>query len=437
MRETGSNWQTPDLSDYRDHLLTNSGLAPASVAAHLSTVRGRYKLLLGSNSMRQYLYSLAPDDASAADRKAFVDETLAQLENAIKANAAPLTVIKHQDALDATHLRLSIEQALELLDSPARDARNTRREALRDAALLAVMLCTGLREMEVCALNVDDLRQKVDRQLGISVREGKGSKARFVPYGGLIWCLEYVDAWLASAGITSGAVFRGLRKAKDGQEKPVRSARLSVRAVQDILKRYPVYEDGKALHAAPHDLRRSYARLLHDAGVPPVAIQQNLGHANLETTLRYVGDLKIDQRKPPTILRPNMKWLEVSHPAHSNPVVAEPKKKQTPQRQANPSSVSALAVADLPTHGKPLTKAACAVLFAFCEAEYQRRHGREWRFKGGEIIRRADGAFRLYYVSSNDLSIDNFVEMKSRGWFEVMLLSILNKAEDQHMKLGH
>ena len=268
MRETGGNWQTPDLSDYRDHLLTVSGLAPASVAAHLSTVRGRYKRLLESNSMRQYLYSLAPDDASAADRKAFVDETLAQLENAVKANAAPLTVVKHQDDLDAGHLRLTIEQALDLLDSPARDARNTRREALRDAALLALMLCTGLREMEVCALNVDDLRQKVDRQLGVSVRQGKGAKARFVPYGGLIWCLEYVDAWLASAGISSGAVFRGLRKAKDGQEKPVRPARLSVRAVQDILKRYPVYEDGKALHAAPHDLRRTYARLLHDAGVP-------------------------------------------------------------------------------------------------------------------------------------------------------------------------
>ena len=58
-------------------------------------------------------------------------------------------------------------------------------------------------------------------------------------------------------------------------------------------------------------MRRTYARLLHDAGVLPVAIQQNLGHANLETTLRYAGDLKIDQRKPPTILRPNMRWLKL------------------------------------------------------------------------------------------------------------------------------
>ncbi|MEO8396783.1 MAG: hypothetical protein ABI700_27565, partial [Chloroflexota bacterium] len=148
MHATDGNWQTPDLVAYRDHLLTVTGLAPVSVAAHLSTVRGRYQRLLDSNALRAYLYSLTPDEASAADRKAFVDETLAQLANAVRASAAPVTVIQQQDDLDANHVRLSIAQALELLDAPATDARNTRREALRDAALIALMLCTGLREME-------------------------------------------------------------------------------------------------------------------------------------------------------------------------------------------------------------------------------------------------------------------------------------------------
>ncbi|MEO8394154.1 MAG: tyrosine-type recombinase/integrase, partial [Chloroflexota bacterium] len=258
MHVTDGNWQTPDLAAYRDHLLIVTGLAPASVAAHLSTVRGRYQRLLDSNALRAYLYSLTPDEASAADRKAFVDETLAQLANAVRASAAPVTVIQQQDDLDAQHVRLSIEQALELLDAPATDARNTRREALRDAALIALMLCTGLREMEVCALDVDDLRQKVNQQLGVAVRSGKGAKARFVPYGGLAWCLEYADTWLTSAGISSDAVFRGFRKAKPGSEKPVRPARLGVRAVQEILKRYPVYGDHEAIHVAPHDLRRTY-----------------------------------------------------------------------------------------------------------------------------------------------------------------------------------
>jgi site-specific recombinase XerD len=101
-----------------------------------------------------------------------------------------------------------------------------------------------------------------------------------------------------------------LRKAKPDAEKPVRPTRLSVRAMQEILKRYPLYADGGMITVAPHDLRRTYARLLHDAGVKLVAIQQNLGHATLETTLRYVGSLDIAQRQPPSILRPDMRWLK-------------------------------------------------------------------------------------------------------------------------------
>lgn len=309
MYERRGVWLRPDLTAYRDFLLHERSLSAASTAAHLSTVRGRYQALLGDNALREWLYASTPDDASAGDRKAFVDETLIRLENAIRASSAPVTVIRHQDDLDAGQVRLTVEQALALLDAPVLDGRNTHREALRDAALIAMLLCTGLREMEVCALQVGDLRQQVSRQLGVAVRSGKGAKARFVPYGGLAWCLEYAEAWLRNAGISHGPVFRGLRKAKPGDEKPVRPTRLSVRAVQDILKRYPVYADDGEIWMAPHDLRRTYARLLHDAGVPIVAIQQNLGHATLETTLRYVGNLKIEQRKPPTILRPDMRWL--------------------------------------------------------------------------------------------------------------------------------
>jgi hypothetical protein len=35
--------------------------------------------------------------------------------------------------------------------------------------------------------------------------------------------------------------------------------------------------------------------------VLPVVIQQNLGHSNLQTTLGYIGDLSIEQRKPPSV----------------------------------------------------------------------------------------------------------------------------------------
>jgi hypothetical protein len=38
--------------------------------------------------------------------------------------------------------------------------------------------------------------------------------------------------------------------------------------------------------------------------------QRNLGHATLDTTLQYVSNLDIAQRQPPSILRPDIRWLK-------------------------------------------------------------------------------------------------------------------------------
>ena len=61
-----------------------------------------------------------------------------------------------------------------------------------------------------------------------------------------------------------------------------------VHTVQRVLACYPVTINGKAEAVTPHDLRRTYARRLYDDGVPLVAIQQNLGHADVKTTLGYL-----------------------------------------------------------------------------------------------------------------------------------------------------
>jgi len=74
-----------------------------------------------------------------------------------------------------------------------------------------------------------------------------------------------------------------------------------VRAIQYILGGYPVMVNGEMVTARPHALRRTYARLLYEAGVELVAIQQNLGHAEVRTTLGYIGTLDAGRRKAPAI----------------------------------------------------------------------------------------------------------------------------------------
>jgi integrase/recombinase XerD len=319
---TGGNWQAPDLAAYRDWLLSSdrvardrhtrelqpaAPLSPASTAAHLSTIRGRYQALLDDNATRADLYRLTPADASAADRKAFVDETLKRLQNAINVRHSSVKLIQHQDTADGHDLRLTIEQANALLAAPLDDRANTPLQAIRDTAMIALMLCTGIREMELCALDIADLRQQFGGALALHVRDGKGGKARLIPYGALDWCLVYVEKWLTMAGIAERTVFRGFYKGG----KRVRTSRLTVRAVQDILNRYPVSIDGAPTTCNPHDLRRTYARRLYEAGVHLLAIQQNLGHADSKTTEGYIGTLDANTRRPPALFRPpHLKQLD-------------------------------------------------------------------------------------------------------------------------------
>ena len=46
---------------------------------------------------------------------------------------------------------------------------------------------------------------------------------------------------------------------------------------------------------APHDLRRTYAQIAYEAGVPITQISRLLGHESIETTQRYLNlDLDLE-----------------------------------------------------------------------------------------------------------------------------------------------
>ena len=290
MKEQGLALHSPDMAAYRDYLLES--YAPSSVQAHLSTVRNQYKRLAKDNATREGLYQVAPGE-TAADRKAFVDEVLIRMMNAANADSARVKVVKHQDVADSAHIRLTREQAEALLRAPGVDTL----AGLRDTAIIALLLCTGIREAELRALDVDDLRQELGGELALHVRKGKGAKARLIPYGELNWCLVIVDRWLGAAGIDAGPVFRGFYKGG----KRLRPGRMTTRSVRRIIPSYPVAINGEMVQVKPHDLRRTYARRLYEAGTDTLAIQQNLGHAISRTTEGYIGTLDADSRRAPGV----------------------------------------------------------------------------------------------------------------------------------------
>lgn len=298
LNDNGFSWYSPDLRSYRDYL--QGTLSPSSCNAHLSTIRSQYKTILADNETRDTLYNLASQFSNdALEKKAFVEEVLTRLANDVNPIHSSVKIEKKQDVVDSENIRLDVAQCETLMQWPDYQLLS----GLRDRAIIAFAIATGLRESELCNLQVEDLRQTVNGVLGVYVREGKGCKSRFVPYGNFEQVLAVVDKWLHAAGIKSGKVFRGFRhhsqSVTDG---------LTGRAVQDILKKYPVYINGELRIIKPHDLRRTYARLLYDGGMDIVSIQQNLGHSNLQTTLNYIGNTDIEKRKPKVTLHFRLEW---------------------------------------------------------------------------------------------------------------------------------
>ncbi len=298
LRDEGTDLLRVDLREYLQHLQQPPrSLSPSSINAHLNSIRGRYRRMMRSDEYRAALADVITAAAergevavhSVSDQLMLMNELERRIEYRIFGDDIRARQITTQDISDEERgIRLSESQVRMLLQMP--DVRTLH--GLRDAAIIAMMLCTGVREHELVALQVDDLRQHYEGYLALRVREGKGAKQRLVVYGNLSWCLDYTERWLERAGIEEGPVFRGFWGASD----KIRPNGMNVRQVNRILAQYPVYINGETMVVRPHDLRRTYARLQFDSGMSPEALQQNMGHASYNTTLGYIGNLDAEKR---------------------------------------------------------------------------------------------------------------------------------------------
>jgi integrase len=171
---------------------------------------------------------------------------------------------------------LTREQARELLELPDRETLKGK----RDYALLAVLLGCALRRTElVSEVRIETLEQRENRWVLIDI-VGKGSRVRTVAVPR--WVKAALDAWIASAGIREGAVFRAVRK--NGK---VWGGGLTAGAALQVVRSYA--ERLGVPRLAPHDLRRTCAKLCRRSGGDLEQIKFLLGHESIQTTERYLG----------------------------------------------------------------------------------------------------------------------------------------------------
>jgi len=148
---------------------------------------------------------------------------------------------------------------------------------IRDAALLATAYVAGLRRAELTGLALEDLELA---ELRLRVL-GKGQKEREIFLAP--WAAEEIRAWLAERGAESGALFATRRSIR---RRGRRWRRLSPTTVVKICRRRGEAA-GLAKPFTPHDLRRSCATHLLDAGVDLATVRVHLGHELVQTTTRY------------------------------------------------------------------------------------------------------------------------------------------------------
>jgi integrase/recombinase XerC len=174
-----------------------------------------------------------------------------------------------------------------LCEAPAAASKGTALERALAAALIEVGYGSGLRVSELCGLDVEDLDL---RQRMVHVRNGKGRRERFVPLtrksvaAVRTWLLLRADLLAASPLVSPVDVERAMDAAR-ALFLSNRRRRLSVRAAQDLVKRWGKRALGRDL--SPHSLRHSCATSMMKGGADLRVIQTMLGHSNIRSTTQY------------------------------------------------------------------------------------------------------------------------------------------------------
>ena len=96
------------------------------------------------------------------------------------------------------------------------------------------------------------------------------------------WVKSAIDEWASAAGLDDGKVFRAINKKGE-----VWGQGITAKVIWWVVLRYAKQVNIPKL--APHDLRRTCAKLCRAAGGDLEQIQLLLGHASIQTTEQYLG----------------------------------------------------------------------------------------------------------------------------------------------------
>jgi integrase len=210
-------------------------------------------------------------------------ETIAQVQTVVyrlEAMRSAINVKKHKGS--KAHNWLSQAQVKEITSLCGNDLIGRR-----DWIILALLLGAGLRRDELAQLTFDAI--KTQPMKGGKIRTvlevtGKGNKTRVIPISKAI--AARLLSWRDEVMI-GGMIARSISK---GSKNKI-GASLSSIGIYKLVANYGAMIGKPEL--APHDMRRTFAQLGYEAGIPLTQLQTLLGHESIATTQKYL-DLNLD-----------------------------------------------------------------------------------------------------------------------------------------------
>lgn len=151
---------------------------------------------------------------------------------------------------------------------------------IRDTAILTALFETGIRCLELCCIQKDDIHED------FIIINGKNHKQRVVPITPVLnkALIKYERAV---------ADYFTLKSVEDYFFLSNHGRQLTVSAVEHILKRYG--EGIQGVRVSPHTCRHFYAQQQVKMGTDLYTISRLLGHENIQITQTYLNGLRDDE----------------------------------------------------------------------------------------------------------------------------------------------
>jgi site-specific recombinase XerD len=277
------------IEDFREFMIHEAGYTKSTRHAYLSYIRNWARWLNESGfgdpqvtditeaMIRRYSYGKGKQGCRPRTIRSALQGVRALLtwlheQEAIPTNPADRIRAPKNDAA----IRRTVDDGVleQLLEAAGRQADDFR--AIRDTAVLSVLIFTGIRRQELLDLEVGHVNL-ADQSL--LIQQGKGKKSRVVPLcPKAVEALQDWMAWRTSHSVKHPYLFTDWGRRRMGDN----SLTKLVREVAAIAG----YKGDPRIK--PHGIRHAAATRLMRNGADIRSIQQWLGHSQLETTCLYL-----------------------------------------------------------------------------------------------------------------------------------------------------